>query len=321
MELIDIAENSKLIKIGFVGYHAETKESLIRAIYNVIAIRNGNQWVLKRASDYETRNWNEKKVNSITYRFPKGKTINQHDIVRQEADIIRLCNFFECSPIPITYYSCYDPKQVFEVKGFDYLPNMYYSQTGGMADYGNIIYSGNNSEYYTHEIVHIYAKKRFPKIESLLDEGMATYLGGSGIYDYNWHREKFKTYMNTSSIDLAEHMQPYEQLYIDNVTPIPYMIGALICERTNRLYGKKELFKLLGSADELWVKLNRYGLTIDNLTEELKKELNYGYEWEFRATRKPITRSSYLERSTVKCEFGVRESQTTRFSYLELYAV
>lgn len=273
MELVNVAGNEKLIKIGFVGYNAETEKSLIRAIYNVIAIKYNDNWVLKRAIDYQTRDWSVIKNGSITYKLPKGKTQNQKEILKQEVEITDICDFFTCSPIAITYYSCYNPKQVFEVKGFDYLPNMYFSQTGGMADFGDIIYSGNNSEYYTHEIVHIYTKNLFPKITNLLDEGIATYIGGSGIYDYGWHREKMAKYLNDTALDLVEHINPYERLYINDETSIPYMIGALICERTNRIYGKKGLFELLDTGDDLWLKLNDFGLTKENLTKELKKEL------------------------------------------------
>lgn len=273
MELVNVEENEKLIKIGFVGYNSESQESLIRAIYNVIAIKYNDNWILKRAMDYQTRDWSTVKNGSITYKLPKGKTQNQKEIKKQEVEITDICDFFSCSPIEITYYSCYNPKQVFEVKGFDYLPNMYFSQTGGMADFGNIIYSGNNSEYYTHEIVHIYTKKLFPNILNILDEGLATYIGGSGVYDYNWHRDKMAKYLNDTTLDLVEHLNPYERLYINNETSIPYMIGALICERTNRIYGKEGLFELLNTVDDLWLKLNDYGLTKENFTKELKKEL------------------------------------------------
>ncbi|MFK7758136.1 MAG: hypothetical protein AB8B53_14500 [Flavobacteriales bacterium] len=273
MELVNVEENEKLVKIGFVGYDTGTQQSIIRAVYNVIAIQNNGNWVLKRAINYQVREWNMIQKGSITYMLPKAKTASQTEIKKQTDDIVDICNFFNCSPIDITYYSCENPKQVFEVKGFDYLPNMFFSQTGGMADYGNIVYSGNNSEYYTHEIVHIYTKKLFPNISSLLDEGMATYIGGSGIYGYNWHREKMSEYFSDTTLNVAEHLNPYERLYIKNETPIPYMIGALICERVNRIYGKERLFELLRSNEDIWGILGDVGLTKENLTKELKKEL------------------------------------------------
>jgi hypothetical protein len=93
------------------------------------------------------------------------------------------------------------------------------------------------------------------------------------LNDYSWHRKKTAAYLNDSTLNLAEHLNPYERLYIENETSIPYMIGALICERTNRIYGKEKLFELLNSKKELWESLEKFGLSKNNITEELKKEL------------------------------------------------
>ncbi|WP_405571611.1 hypothetical protein [Winogradskyella sp. Asnod2-B02-A] len=277
MEIIKISENKKILKIGFVGTNTATKATTIRAIYNIIAKRVETDWKLKRAIEYQTKEWTQIKKEGITYYLPKRKIPNEIEMKMQIKDIEFICDFFNTNAIDITYYSCDTPKQVFEIKGFDYLPNMYFSETGGMVDYGNIIYSGNNSEYYTHEIVHIYTTKLFPSIQPILNEGIATYLGGSGKNSYEWHREKFKVYLNESSVNIANHLQPYERFYIDNETPIPYIIGALICERTLRKYGKEGLMNLLGSDKELWDSLNEYGLTKENLTNELKTTVNTVY--------------------------------------------
>lgn len=274
MELVPISDDEKLLKLAFIGVDPNTSETAIRCIYNIVAVKSNGDWMLKRATGHYTREWHTKKVNSITYKYPKGKSINTNEIDNQAADIESICRFFDISPIPITYYSCYSPKQVFEVKGFDYLPNMFFSKTGGMADKGNIIYSGNNSEYYTHEIVHIYIEKLFTNTHSLLNEGIATYIGGSGTFNYEWHRQQFATYMDTASIDLAKHINPYEKLYAANdETLVPYMIGALICERTYRIYGKAKLFELLNTGDDLWSKLKLVGLTPQNITKEIMNEL------------------------------------------------
>lgn len=273
MEVIPITKNEKLLKIGFVGTNTETKEIVIRAIYNITAIKNNTDWKLKRAIEHQTKDWRQLKRGSITYYLPKRKTPNENEIEAQRKDIEIICDFFNTTPLNILYYSCDSPKQVFEIKGFDYLPNMFFSKNGGMADFGNIIYSGNNSEHYTHEIIHIYTKKLFPKIQPILNEGIATYFGGSGLYNYLWHREKFKTYLSKSSINLSKHLNPYERLYIDNETPIPYMIGALICERTIRLYGKEGLIQLFNSDKEFWQNLNDFGLTPENFTKELKEQI------------------------------------------------
>lgn len=72
---------------------------------------------------------------------------------------------------------------------------------------------------------------------------------------------------------MSEHTEPYERLYIEEETPIPYMIGALICERTLRIHGKEKLFEILNQSGDLWTVLKKVNLTKNNLTTELKNEL------------------------------------------------
>ena len=273
MAIYDINESEKLVKLGYLAPDSVNKAFTILLIYNIIATKDNDNWKFKRAVDYVTRDWQKVQKESLLYYLPPGKKPNETEIKKQLEDITKICTFFNTTPIDIHYYSCNSPIQVFEVKGFDYHPSMLVSKTGGMTADGNIVYSGNNSEFYTHEIIHIYIKNLFPQTPQILNEGIATYIGGSGKNDYLWHREVFANYMDTAQIDLSAHLQPYERLYINKETSIPYMIGALICERTLRIYGKEALFNLFNSKQKRWPTLNQVGLTKENLTIEIKKEL------------------------------------------------
>jgi hypothetical protein len=66
MELVDLDDGHKLVKIGFVGFNPITNESLIKGIYNIIALRNEDKWNLKRVIDYQTKDWITLKEKSIT---------------------------------------------------------------------------------------------------------------------------------------------------------------------------------------------------------------------------------------------------------------
>jgi hypothetical protein len=97
---------------------------------------------------------------------------------------ISLARKFKTDLIPITYYKCQDPEQLFKLLGCDYIPNMYYSASGGLAEaWHNTLYAGNNSELYQHEAVHFYTHKLFPEYNRIVDEGYATMVGGSGGKD------------------------------------------------------------------------------------------------------------------------------------------
>jgi hypothetical protein len=275
MEIIQTENpNQKILKIAFIGHNKETNENQLKSIYNIIANIKQGQIKLSRYLDYVTQNWQTVNKNSLTYKISPNKKINQIEINKQQQEIEKTCKFFNCHQIPITYYSCISPKEIFEIKGFDYNPMMYIDKTGGLADFGNIIFSGNNSEIYTHEIVHIYTNSLFPKIDKFIDEGLATFIAGSGKFAYEWHRTKLeKFFTENKNYNIAEHTDPFERIYYNNETSIPYLTSALILERTMRIYGKNKIIELLKSESELWTTLKTVGLTKENINEELRKEI------------------------------------------------
>ena len=277
MEIIPTEnQNQKIVKIAFIGHNNETKENQLKSIYNLIANIKQDKILFSRYLDYSTKNWTsitDVKIG-LTYKISPNKIANEREIAEQKNDIEKLCQFFKCNPIYLTYYSCVNPKEIFEIKGFDYNPMMYIDKNGGLADYGNIIFSGNNSEIYTHEIVHIYTSNLFPKIDKFIDEGIATYIAGSGKYNYEWHRKKLDKFLSENKdYNFATHTDAYERIYFEKETSIPYLTSALIMERTLRVYGKEKLIELLKSENELWTTLKTVGLTKENINEELRKQI------------------------------------------------
>ncbi len=267
----------KILKIAFVGHNPETKDTQLKAIYNLIANVAHNSITLSRYLDEITTHWNTQTNQSITYKFSPNRQPNAKEIRQQENEIQTLVKFLGCKPVPITYYSCKNPKEVFEIKGFDYHPMMYVDTQGGLADYGNLIFSGMDSEVYTHEITHIYLMKLFPEIHDFFNEGFATYWAGSGKYDYQWHKQKVKLFLKEHpDYDFSKNMNVFSRIYYQKETSIPYLTAALVVERTLRLYGKALLFDLFKLRDEdLWNNLSKVGLTPQNINRELRKELEH----------------------------------------------
>ena len=275
MEIISTEnDNQKILKIAFIGHNAQTGENLIKSIYNLVANTDKEKIFFSTYLEFSTRNWLKKSVGSVNYMISPLMKINNDEVNLQQKEIERLCDFFQTRPIVITYFSCINPKEIFEIKGFDYNPMMYIDTSGGLAEHGNIIFSGNNSEIYTHEIVHIYTTKLYPKLNKFIDEGIATYIVGSGKFDYEWHRQKLSNFITENpKHDFILHLDPYERLFFENETSIPYLTAALICERTERIYGKEGLIQFLKSDKELWIAFKKVGLTKQNINLELRKEL------------------------------------------------
>lgn len=274
MEIVNTDdEQKKLLKLAFIGHDDTTKENTIKSIYNIVANKTDRGIVLSNPLHYFTRDWEKIQKGSIEYVISPDRDFNEEEAERQLEDIGKICDFFSTDPMPITYYSCTGLEELFQIKGFDYNPIMYREGGGGLATHLNIVLSGNSSEYYTHEIMHLYISAWYPLRNKLIDEGMATYVGGSRVYSYTWHKENLKSHIEKHpEINFSTHLEPFERFFAGE-TSIPYMIGALICERAYRLYGKEKLLKLLTGGDELWDLLGTVGLTQENFDAELKKEL------------------------------------------------
>lgn len=275
MEIIP-TENAKvkILKIAFIGHSKDAEENQLKAIYNIIANVQGDEIKFSRYLPYATQNWQTIDAGSITYKISPKKTANESEIKAQQVAIKNICSFFNCQPLPLTYYSCLNPKEIFEIKGFDYHPMMYADKSGGLADFGNIIFSGNNAEIYTHEIIHIYTNNLFPEINKFIDEGLATFLAGSGKFDYEWHRKKLARFLaENPTYDFIMHTDPFERIYFEEETSIPYLTAALILERTMRLSGKIKLLEILNADTDLWTILKSVGLTKENINVELRKEI------------------------------------------------
>lgn len=267
-------ENQNIVKIAFIGHNSKTNENLIKSIYNIVANVENENITFSRYLDFVTKDWTTQKNESINYMISPNKTVNYTEISHQKEEINKLCQFFQTQPINITYYSCVNPKELFEIKGFDYHPMMYADKSGGLAELGNMIFSGNNSEVYTHEIVHIYTNNLFPKIDQYINEGIATYIAGSGKHSYHWHRNKLRQFLaEHKNYNIAKHTDPYERIYFENETSIPYLTAALILERTFSIYGKDKLMEVLKSDKELWPTLKTVGLTKANINNELRKQI------------------------------------------------
>lgn len=275
MEIIKTENlNQRVVKIAFIGHNKETNENQLNSIYNLLANIEQDDIKFSRYLDYAIKTWQTINAGSLTYKISPNKKPDRTEINKQQQEIVKVCTFFKCTPLPIIYYSGVSPKEIFEIKGFDYHQMMYIDKTGGLADFGNIIFSGNNAEIYTHEIVHVYTNNLFPKVENFFDEGLATFIAGSGKFGYEWHRKKLEKFLSENkNYNFTEHTNPFERLYYENETSIPYLSSALILERVMRIYGKEKLLEIIKTDRDIWTTLKNVGLTKENINIELRNEI------------------------------------------------
>lgn len=133
----------------------------------------------------------------------------------------------------------------------------------------NKIFAGNHSLFYKHEIIHYLLNfKTKDKINPIIDEGLATWLGGSTKYSYNQFLKKSLEGKSNSEIDIiidnflsddnSENNNKYE-----------YFIRALFVNavfKSEKILNQTILNKLISE--------KMYDLSVNEIIEELNLDKN-----------------------------------------------
>ena len=234
------ALKTSLTSIGAKG------EIVLEAILSVFAKKINEKYVLVNSSQYHKVLWGGKQVGQINYYVHPNHKFDKQEADKMNAFNEKMAKLFNIPAISFDYFVSNYSREIVKLWGYDYMPKIYIpGQTGGVADISNgLVYAGNNSEYYPHELVHLYTNEVYPDgYHFWLNEGFATYLAGSGGYDLDWHIEKFKAYI----IENPDFEISFKTLkgYIPNglhSTEFRYVIGGLICKKIYESNGMKALF-------------------------------------------------------------------------------
>ena len=109
----------------------------------------------------------------------------------------------------------------------------------------------------------------------MMDEGLATLLGGSSGKPYAWHRENLRLFLKENhAFDPAGQTNMYDQFFINKETNVPYAIGAVVCEHILRIAGKDGLFKVMASGMDPWPALVEFGVVKVDLGALVRNELD-----------------------------------------------
>ena len=239
-------------------------------IVSVFAKKFDNKYLLVNSSQYYAGVWQKEQVGDITYYVHP-----EHKFDRKEAERMRQFNEeiarqFGMEPLKFQYFVTNYARQVVRLWGHDYMPKMYIpTQSGGVADIVNqIVYAGNNSEYYPHEVVHLYAYAKVPRNTHFwIQEGIATYFGGSGGKDFDWHVQELKTFLEQNTEFKLDDLDALNK-YIPNgkhMTDFRYVIGGLIAQQIYEKNGVRGLVKALktGPSNQEFFRLIKVKLGVE----------------------------------------------------------
>nr|WP_294898828.1 hypothetical protein [uncultured Pedobacter sp.] len=256
VSILPVVEHSQfLVTISYSGIDSNNLAEHVLS-YSLIAKKLNGRYYFYNSVDYHTRNWNRKQVESILYIYPNK--INLKEASRLNKFNKSFAKKLSTKIIPVTYYKCEDPVQLFRIMGCDYIDNMYLSTYGGVAEANHTIFAGNNSEWYPHEVVHFYTNN-FKNYNRIVHEGYATYIGGSGGIPISDLRIIAKSFLeNNPHADVTKMFVDFDR--IDKGIPLTYIISGLICKKIEEEKGFsaiRELFDSNQSVDSYFEHLEK----------------------------------------------------------------
>ena len=270
-----------LFKIALMG-EPEGFNSLY-VIYNLYVMKNNKgEFVFQNPLNETLKEWNTKIVENIKYYYNSNSTIDEKEVANQIDFETELITFLEVDKIEYKYIVCKNSHESLSVLGYDYEDSMFFTNQEGGITFSNqkVIFAGNNKATYHHEVTHIYTFEHFPEINIIIDEGFATYLGGSKGLSYKEHIKVLNEYISKNKISLSEYLFDTQKRYtvLNDSTTILYSSGALLCDLAYKKGGKEKLFDLMngGRSDrELKSTIEDiFNIDIANFDRFIENELN-----------------------------------------------
>lgn len=231
---------------------------------------------------------NKVNFNNIEYFYPK-----QHDF--NEVKALQMCQFdsllskvFKQNQFSYKYFIFDDITKAYQNeyslhKGDYYKLTTKYNQknTAYVETRNFIIFTGNSSEVYKHELVHLYTAKwdqMYRNPNRWFSEGLATFFGGHMGYTFEEQLCFVKEYLDTSKIQRDSFNITSIPLILSEKTKSSYVFGGLICKITiekHGIEGVKKLFTYPRSREGLFNGIHEVlGMTENEINDLIYSHIN-----------------------------------------------
>ncbi|GGH11807.1 hypothetical protein FAZ19_00180 [Sphingobacterium alkalisoli] len=272
MEILPLKNDVYIVKISYIS--TSPSNLFVKVIFNLIAKYNDGKVLFSSYINLIDDKWKEIIDGEAKYIVsPNRNSFYDQDIQKQRDFNNFISEYLKVEKVPYTFYSTGSVEEFFNIQGFQYHPMMYADSTGGIV-FNNIIISANNSEFYPHEIAHLYIKKRMPNINSYFDEGLATYLGGSGKIMYQDYLNKLKENIDEYDLLTVFKKDIFDKSLWEADMPITYVLAAVICDYGINKMGKDKFFDIVDGNKDNHSILNQLGIGEAEFNSIIKDFIN-----------------------------------------------
>lgn len=284
LALYPINDSSYAIKTAFIVQSKIMKQIILNHICTVYAVPKQDKFKLLSSPQWYAQKWDITRLGDVTFYHPPERKIDTQTAFKLDSFNKSISFKFKTEPIKFKYFTCINNMEVYKLMGYDYSPDQYVQHPEGAicSPENNTIIAGNNTEYYPHEVVHLYTGAFWGKngnyYHRWFDEGIATLFGGSMGYPLEWHLQKLKKFLELNPNFKITNLQELN-LVPDGTfrTHYVYSIGGLLCKLIYEKHSMNGLFDVLKSGhtdEDFFNTVERYfGVKKSGFTDFIRREL------------------------------------------------
>ncbi len=255
---------SLISSFSHLDEQGEVHLDVIAAVY---AKKVEDKFLLISSAEYLKTVFEHRKIGQINYYIHPFHKFQIAEAEQMQKYNLEMSKEFGVAPLEFDYFVASNARDIARTWGYEYMNRMYNpSGKGGVASWRNmIIYSGNDSSFFPHELVHLYTYHVYPKDPHFwVGEGIATFYAGTSTYTFAGHLRKLKTFLaENPTYDLSDITQLKKTIPNgEHKSDFRYVIGGLLMKN---IYEKEGVAGLIESL--------KYGTTDDDFFRLLKDKL------------------------------------------------
>ena len=218
-----------------------------------------------------TKDRHHKRVGPIDYYFPLNYYFEQRTAQQMAKFCQGIKNKYSLPDVePIEFYIARNVDELYQTAGLDY----FLGPTAGRSHAPNAqVFSSLGSEWYPHEIVHVFFRDFKPHF--ILMEGIATLEGGSMNRSFDELVKELDSFFTVN--DTLTFQNILDSPYLEGGSTIFYTTGAVLCKMAWQKGGAESVKTLLSGGyqnEELYQTLESVlGVTRDNITQVLRAKV------------------------------------------------
>lgn len=258
--IFPVEHNYYCLKSAFM--HHLDGELFLDVIPTVYAKKFDGKFLLVNSTTYFKEILEHHKIGNINYYVHPFHKFDSQKALKMNAFCEEMGTMFDVKPFEIDYFVSNTSREITEIWGYEYMDRMYRpEQTGGVALISqNLVLAGNNSEYYPHEVVHLFAYNAANNLPYFwINEGIATFFAGSSERSFEWHFNELKEFHKTNpNFDYvnSDTLVDFDLPNGKHKTDLRYILGAIIIQEIYKkegVNGIKEALKIGNSKSDMFL--------------------------------------------------------------------